>query len=55
MQPPTQWSATDPAQYAHFTGRWSEHLAGPFLTFADVSPGARVLGRYDVSSPAETA
>jgi SAM-dependent methyltransferase len=44
MQPPQmQWSATDPIQYEHFMGRWSERLTGPFLTFAGVSPGSRVL------------
>ena len=44
MQPPQkQWSATDPVQYEHFMGRWSERLTGPFLAFASVSPGTRVL------------
>src|SRR5262245_30680523 len=44
MQPPlTKWSASDPAQYEHFMGRWSERLAGPFLAFAAVNPGSRVL------------
>jgi SAM-dependent methyltransferase len=35
--------ATDPDVYEHFMGRWSERLAGPFLEFADIEPGARVL------------
>jgi 2-polyprenyl-3-methyl-5-hydroxy-6-metoxy-1,4-benzoquinol methylase len=38
-----QWPATDPYRYQHFMGRWSERLAGPFLTFAGVSPGSHVL------------
>lgn len=43
MQSPTQWSATDPVQYEHFMGRWSERLAALFLAFVSVRPGARVL------------
>jgi ubiquinone/menaquinone biosynthesis C-methylase UbiE len=44
MQPPRmQYAATDPDQYEHFMGRWSERLAGRFLAFVGVSPGARVL------------
>jgi SAM-dependent methyltransferase len=35
--------ATDPDVYEHFMGRWSERLAKPFLEFADVQPGDRVL------------
>jgi SAM-dependent methyltransferase len=35
--------ATDPDVYEHFMGRWSARLAEPFLEFADVRPGARVL------------
>jgi SAM-dependent methyltransferase len=35
--------ATDPAVYEHFMGRWSRRLAGPFLDFAGVQPGDRVL------------
>ena len=34
---------TDPDAYDAFMGRWSEHLAKPFLAFADVAPGGRVL------------
>jgi len=35
--------ATDPDEYEHFMGRWSERLAEPFLEFAGVEPGSRVL------------
>lgn len=35
--------ATDPDVYEHFMGRWSARLAEPFLEFADVEPGGRVL------------
>jgi SAM-dependent methyltransferase len=35
--------ATDPEVYEHFMGRWSERLAKPFLEFAGVAPGDRVL------------
>lgn len=35
--------ATDPDVYEHFMGRWSAHLAEPFLDFAGVQPGDRVL------------
>jgi len=35
--------ATDPAVYEHFMGRWSRRLAGPFLDFAGVERGDRVL------------
>ena len=36
-----QW--TDPDAYDVFMGRWSELLARPFLSFADVAPSGRVL------------
>lgn len=35
--------ATDPDVYEHFMGRWSARLAEPFLEFAGVKPGDRVL------------
>jgi SAM-dependent methyltransferase len=35
--------ATDPGVYEHFMGRWSERLAQPFLQFAGIEPGDRVL------------
>ena len=35
--------ATDPDIYEHFMGRWSERLAGPFLEFAGIETGAKVL------------
>jgi SAM-dependent methyltransferase len=35
--------ATDPDVYEHFMGRWSARLAEPFLEFAGVKPGNRVL------------
>jgi SAM-dependent methyltransferase len=35
--------ATDPDVYEHFMGRWSTRLAKPFLEFAGVQPGDRVL------------
>lgn len=35
--------ATDPAAYETFMGRWSARLAEPFLTFAGIQPGQRVL------------
>jgi SAM-dependent methyltransferase len=34
---------TDAGAYETFMGRWSEHLAKPFLSFADIAPGDRVL------------
>jgi SAM-dependent methyltransferase len=40
-QPRYSW--TDPAAYEVFMGRWSERLAGPFLSLADVASGGRVL------------
>ena len=36
-------SWTDPDAYETFMGRWSEHLARPFLSFADIAPGGNVL------------
>jgi SAM-dependent methyltransferase len=38
---PPSW--TDPDAYEIFMGRWSELLAKPFLAFAGVAPGGRVL------------
>jgi len=35
--------ATDPDVYEHFMGRWSTRLAKPFLEFAGIQPGHRVL------------
>ena len=35
--------AADADEYEHFMGRWSRRLAGPFLDFAGVRPGDRVL------------
>jgi SAM-dependent methyltransferase len=35
--------ATDPEVYEHFMGRWSRRLVAPFLDFAGVQPGDRVL------------
>jgi SAM-dependent methyltransferase len=35
--------ATDPDVYEHFMGRWSTRLGQPFLEFAGVQPGMRVL------------
>jgi SAM-dependent methyltransferase len=40
-QPRYNW--TDPDAYEAFMGRWSEHLASPFLTRVNVAPGGRVL------------
>jgi SAM-dependent methyltransferase len=37
------YSWTDPDAYEIFMGRWSEHLAKPFLRLADMAPGGRVL------------
>jgi SAM-dependent methyltransferase len=34
---------TDPDAYEAFMGRWSEHLARPFLSHANVAPTGRVL------------
>lgn len=36
-------SWTDPDAYETFMGRWSEQLAQPFLSFADIAPGGRLL------------
>src|ERR1700739_301469 len=36
-------SWTDPDAYEVFMGRWSEQLAAPFLSIADVQSGGRVL------------
>jgi SAM-dependent methyltransferase len=36
-------SWTDPDAYETFMGRWSEQLARPFLSFAGIEPGGRVL------------
>ena len=36
-------SWTDPDAFETFMGRWSEHLARPFLSFADIAPGGNVL------------
>lgn len=38
-----RYNWADPNVYETFMGRWSEHLAGPFLARADVAPGGRVL------------
>ena len=38
-----RYSWTDPDAYEIFMGRWSEHLARPFLRLADIAPGGRVL------------
>jgi SAM-dependent methyltransferase len=35
--------ATDPDVYEHFMGRWSRRLANPFLEFAGIRAGDRVL------------
>src|SRR6516165_8388565 len=35
--------AADPDAYEHFMGRWSTRLAEPFLDFAGVRSGCRVL------------
>jgi SAM-dependent methyltransferase len=35
--------ASDPDAYEHFMGRWSARLAEPFLEFAGIEPGSRVL------------
>jgi SAM-dependent methyltransferase len=40
-QPRYNW--TDPDAYEAFMGRWSEHLASPFLTRVNVAPGGRAL------------
>jgi cyclopropane fatty-acyl-phospholipid synthase-like methyltransferase len=35
--------ATDARAYEHFMARWSRRLAGPFLDFAGIKGGNRVL------------
>ena len=35
--------ATDAQAYEHFMARWSQRLAGPFLDFAGIKGGNRVL------------
>ena len=42
----SRFAATDPAEYERFMGRWSERLAKPFLDFAGVRPGERVLDGF---------
>ena len=37
------WTATDPAGYEKYIGRWSQQLAPAFVEFAGVRPGERVL------------
>ena len=39
----SRFAATDPAEYERFMGRWIERLAKPFLDFAGIRPGERVL------------
>jgi len=38
-----RYNWADPDVYEAFMGRWSEHLASPFLALANVAPGGRVL------------
>ena len=38
-----RYSWADPEAYEAFMGRWSEHLASPFLDRADIAPGGNVL------------
>jgi SAM-dependent methyltransferase len=38
-----RYNWVDSGIYESFMGRWSEHLAGPFLTRVNVAPGGRVL------------
>ncbi|HEV7259413.1 MAG TPA: class I SAM-dependent methyltransferase [Bosea sp. (in: a-proteobacteria)] len=38
-----RYNWADPAIYETFMGRWSEHLAGPFLACANLVPRGRVL------------
>ena len=40
---PSFFAATDATAYETIMGRWSLRLAGPFLAFAGVGPGQRVL------------
>jgi hypothetical protein len=37
------FAATDPDIYEHSMGRWSARIADPFLSFAGVESGQRVL------------
>ena len=39
----TPFLATDAEVYEHFMGRWSARLAEPFVDFAGVQPGSKVL------------
>jgi hypothetical protein len=39
----SRFSATDPAEYEHFMGRWSRRLVKPFLEFTGIRPRNRVL------------
>lgn len=39
----TPFAATDAAAYETFMGRWSMRLAAPFLAFASIEPGQRVI------------
>src|ERR1700760_2811210 len=41
---PIQHGWTDPDAYETFMGRWSEHLAKPFLSLAGITPGDCVVG-----------
>lgn len=38
-----RYNWTDPDAYEDFMARWSEHLASPFLTRVNATPGGRVL------------
>ena len=38
-----RYNWADPDVYEAFMGRWSEHLASPFLNRVNVAPGGRVL------------
>src|SRR4051794_36803687 len=40
---PKVFIATNPDAYEHFMGRWSARLADPFLDFAAIPQGGRVL------------
>ena len=41
--PQLRYNWADPDVYETFMARWSEHLAGQFLTRVNVPPGGRVL------------
>jgi SAM-dependent methyltransferase len=43
VDPILSFRASDADEYEHFMGRWSRRLAGPFLDFAGVQAGDRVL------------